>query len=402
MRIFAERQLSDFLDDRTRALELEIGRENNNKLLNYDESQYVDYLVSQYSIDTLVVKRDETSVTPHEELISAEAFPGDFHVYQGKSYPKQVLTYYVPVYGDLRLLPLMPSSRILWTTEVDLLANSISFKIVNWRNKVEEIKGEADRIVANLEIQAGNVNAEVMQWNTKLVEQARQMVVARKRQLLEQSNVLKALGVSINEAAAVPEAFRVPLTKKKPIIEKPEASAGQYSPEPTLEYSVYQSILKICFEMGVEMERHPSVTLGKDEETLRDHFLMQLSPHFSSVTGETFNMQGKTDILIRHEGKNVFVAECKYWTGFKAYLEAVDQLLSYLTWRDSKSAILLFIQNREIGPVLAQIAKRTKEHPCFVNSVAQDTHGWHRFRFHLPDDKSRGVDVTVLCFHFPR
>jgi hypothetical protein len=35
---------------------------------------------------------------------------------------------------------------------------------------------------------------------------------------------------------------------------------------------------------------------------------------------------------MRHEGKNIFVAECKLWRGPKAHLEALDQLLSYLTW----------------------------------------------------------------------
>jgi hypothetical protein len=56
------------------------------------------------------------------------------------------------------------------------------------------------------------------------------------------------------------------------------------------------------------------------------------------ATGETFNFQGKTDILIRVEGKNVFIAECKFWKGEKALLATLDQLLSYLSWRDTKAA----------------------------------------------------------------
>jgi hypothetical protein len=57
------------------------------------------------------------------------------------------------------------------------------------------------------------------------------------------------------------------------------------------------------------------------------------------ATGETFNFQGKTDILIRAQGKNIFIAECKFWKGEKVFLETIDQLLSYLSWRDSKAAI---------------------------------------------------------------
>src|ERR1700738_805507 len=35
---------------------------------------------------------------------------------------------------------------------------------------------------------------------------------------------------------------------------------------------------------------------------------------------------GKTDILIRKDGKNVFIAECKFWKGEKAFLETIDQI----------------------------------------------------------------------------
>jgi hypothetical protein len=45
------------------------------------------------------------------------------------------------------------------------------------------------------------------------------------------------------------------------------------------------------------------------EEDLRSHFLVQLNGVFQGqATGETFNFQGKTDILIRVEGRNVFMA----------------------------------------------------------------------------------------------
>lgn len=55
-------------------------------------------------------------------------------------------------------------------------------------------------------------------------------------------------------------------------------------------------------------ERLPSTYAGKDEETLRDHLILNLEPRFQiGTTGETFNKSGKTDILMRHEGKNIFV-----------------------------------------------------------------------------------------------
>jgi len=154
--------------------------------------------------------------------------------------------------------------------------------------------------------------------------------------------------------------------------------------------------------MGIEMERHPTVYAGKDEETLRDHFLMMLSPHFQSATGETFNRNGKTDILIRHEGENVFVAECKFWSGEKGLRNAIDQLLGYLTWRDSKTAILLFVQRKKIGPVLEKARTAVIGHPCYVSEKGEEEQGRANFRMHLPEDESRGGDLALLAFHFPK
>lgn len=52
------------------------------------------------------------------------------------------------------------------------------------------------------------------------------------------------------------------------------------------------------------MELSPHVFHNMGEEDLRTHFLVQLNGAFKGqATGETFNFQGKTDILIRIEGK---------------------------------------------------------------------------------------------------
>jgi hypothetical protein len=66
------------------------------------------------------------------------------------------------------------------------------------------------------------------------------------------------------------------------------------------------------------MERSPSAFHHMDEEALRTHFLVQLNGHYEGqATGETFNYEGKTDILVRSGDRNIFIAECKFWGGPK-------------------------------------------------------------------------------------
>lgn len=182
---------------------------------------------------------------------------------------------------------------------------------------------------------------------------------------------------------------------------KPKTSSQAFHPEPTLDDSIYQAILDIIQDTGIVMERLPTVYVGKNEESLRDHLILNLSPHFQSVTGETFNVQGKTDILIRDNGANVFVAECKVWKGTTACMAAIDQLLSYLTWRDSKAALVLFVHNQELGPVLRAVEGELPTHPCFITYRGQPKPARFMFEFHFPNDPTRSVHMAVLCFHLP-
>jgi hypothetical protein len=150
-------------------------------------------------------------------------------------------------------------------------------------------------------------------------------------------------------------------------------------------------------------ERLPSVYAGKDEETLRDHLLMVLEPRFQmSSTGETFNKSGKTDILMRHEQKNVFVAECKFWGGAKKHAQTIDQILSYLTFRDSKTAIVYFVDTKEMAAPLKAIEDTTPGHPEYVAFKGRREESWFSYEFHLPGDPGRSVQLAVLCFHLPK
>lgn len=111
------------------------------------------------------------------------------------------------------------------------------------------------------------------------------------------------------------------------------------------------------------MEQSPKAFETMGEEDLRTHFLVQLNAQYEGrATGETFNFQGKTDILIRVDGRNVFVAECKFWGGEKQFLETIDQLLSYLSWRDTKAAVLIFNRNVNFSEVLREITENSVKH----------------------------------------
>ena len=109
----------------------------------------------------------------------------------------------------------------------------------------------------------------------------------------------------------------------------------------------YQHILSVMQNMAQVMEYSPKAFAGLGEEVLRFHFLVQLNGQYEgSATGESFNGQGKSDILIRQNNTNLFVAECKIWEGASAFTDAIDQLQRYVTWRDTKTALVVFNRNK--------------------------------------------------------
>jgi len=138
------------------------------------------------------------------------------------------------------------------------------------------------------------------------------------------------------------------------------------------------------------------------EEALRDHFLVQLNGQYEGqATGETFNFEGKTDILIRAEGRNVFIAECKVWRGKKNFLETIDQFLSYLSWRDTKAAVVIFSRNSNFTDVLSTIADAAPTHPNCKRDLGKSDETTFRYIFHQPNAPNREIHLAVMVFDVP-
>lgn len=402
MDLFSGRQLSDFLGASFERLKSEIDAEEKDSLLNVNVDEYVDYLAEKYKVEPIVFYKEKMTISGREEMIPSERFPKFiFNVRPGRSYEKQVLTYHLPYTGNPRLLERAPSTRILCSPEVDNRGDHIEFDVINWRDDSEEIKAQADNTVDNILTLSKYSADQVEKYNQSLPVLTKEAVEARRLRYLDESRFMKSLGVPFNERSDRPKTFSVPIKNKSISAYRIRPFITPYEPEPILDETTFLEILKSCRKIGTSIETHPSVYKGKGEEALRDHFLTSLSPCFEGISGETFNRKGKTDIIWKFEGSNVFVAECKFWSGIKNFFDAITQALGYLTWRDSKAAILCFVRVKELDPVLKRIEKDVPNHKDFVKLEKSQEEGWWSYTFRLPHDPSRSVRLAVLCFHFP-
>jgi hypothetical protein len=377
----------------------EVQNEDRDRLLATDEEEYVAYLVAHWRIEPLGldIKHPKWS-EGRKEIPASQLRKRGVDVRHGGSHPMPTYVCHVPYSGNEILFQCAPSGGIMRGVHTAVVEGGfLTFEIVRWEDGIEAVKRKVEQTLAEISANYSQLHGQVVAFNQQLEVQARQAARARKAWCQSQKDQLASLGEPFVHTSTSSTVKIVPVKASIKSGVRHTAPADEW----LIDNAVYRQILDIIQRTGVEMERHPGVYEGKDEETLRDHLITVLSPHFQSVTGETFNKAGKTDILIRHEGKNVFVAECKFWSGVSGYYETIDQILRYLTWRDSKAAVICFIQNKELDPVLRQIESETAKHVCFAKRHKKTDDGWYDFDFHLKDDATRNVKLAVLCFHFP-
>ena len=164
---------------------------------------------------------------------------------------------------------------------------------------------------------------------------------------------------------------------------------------------VYEHILGVIRHEGRTFETTPKTYAVHDEEELRDILVAHLNGHYQGgVTGETFRKKGKTDIRIEEENRAAFVAECKIWRGQEALLKACDQLISYLTWRDCKAAIIIFNKdNSKFTELLVKVPAMFLQHPHFIKDIGCQRDGEWRFLFSSAEDEARRIYVHVFLFN---
>ncbi len=151
------------------------------------------------------------------------------------------------------------------------------------------------------------------------------------------------------------------------------------------------------------LERNPSTVAKLDEEEIRDLLLINLNAVFEGqAAGEVFNGNGKPDILIRDGDANIFIGECKIWDGHSTVPQALNQLLGYLVWHDTKAALLLFIRRVDVSAAIEKAVDEVEKYPTFKRRGLHHTDERHDFVLHANGDPNREIHLALLPFALPR
>ena len=348
----------------------------------------------------------QITVDTQETTIDTSRLPGGRWNYgdHQPTIPATAYSFIVPFTGDAELFKFRPSTYTLSPPRGRVAGATLVTTFTRPHNEAGNIKAEFNNQFNQVRSYISFIKSAVDDFNNNRAPRAiRRAVEERKARVLAAQNVAASLGYPLRRREGVPTTYAAPSVRRKIASPPPVASDAPFKPEPTLANEEYEHILSVLQNMAVVLERSPSAFKTMGEEDLRQHFLVQLNGHYEgAATGETFNVEGKTDILVRENGKNIFIAECKFWTGPKGFHETIDQLLGYASWRDTKTAVVLFNRDTAFSTVLSKIPEGLRTHANFKREEKQS--GETRFRAMLShkNDHSRELTVTVLAFDVPK
>lgn len=402
--LFAELDWHSVDQHRRQELRKEVEGIDADRLLNTSVDDLVEYLVGKYRVDAPVLDVDSLVVDQREKQIDVSRDP--MRGVYDRSRPFYIagtqVDVEIPFEGDAGAFRIQPNPYTMNPPRAQVRDGHVTFSLAGTDLTAPQVKTEIDRTVASIQSYLVNLRRNASTLNDQLPNEARQAVEGRRAKLLANRNMVASLGFKMKVRDGQPVTYLAPEVRRNISPVLPPASTAPYVPEPTLATADYEHILGVMQNMTQVMELSPSAFHDVNEEALRSHFLVQLNGHYQGqATGETFNYEGKTDILIRSEGRNIFIAECKYWSGPKKLGETIDQLLSYSSWRDTKTAVVVFNRNRDFSKVLTSIPEAVRSHPQFKKELPGSSETVFRYLFSNRDDKNRELQLAVMAFDVP-
>ena len=376
------------------------------QFLKTDDDAVVEHVASELEVQPIELHEDAKTMEHRETTVDVTgrfeyfARPGEGPVLV----PGLEVTVSVPFTGDPGLWKLRPSQ---WRTtfpcgQVRRPGNDgVGYLDITLK---QPSKTEPDAFKHGLEATLGDVRfylasqrKQVEQNNQQLRDRVRQAVVTRRERLASHASVVDALNIPLKERPGAPDMSLISVKRR---VVKPLPPAPNEPPEPGISHEDYERILSIIRHEGRSFEATPKTFAKHDEEELRDIILAHLNGHFQGgATGETFRRTGKTDIRIEDKDRAAFVGECKVWRGQAELSRAIDQLLSYLTWRDCKAALVVF--NKDVAGfsgIQDKLPQTIEAHGNFVKALPCDQTGEWRYHLRSMADDQRLVTLHVFLF----
>lgn len=402
--LFNDLTIHEVIRRREQQLVIEINDFTGIYILNVSVDDLCEHLTGKYRFDVPSLKLDEIYISESGEADIDVRYDYMRNIHD-RSTPVYVtgtfVVFAVPFEGDpdiFRYNPNLIGGRI---PQGLIKGDELEVRYESTEHNPAAMREAFDKEIQLIRQRLGEISNLVREFNIRIGEVARERISQRREKILKDQDMTAALGFPIKRRDNALQTYSVPVVRKRLSVKPPNATES-FKAEPALDMQEYEQILNIISNMVTVMERSPRAFRGMEEEDLRQHFLVQLNGQYEGqATGETFNYEGKTDISIRSEGRNIFIAECKIWRGKAELKKALDQLINYTSWRDTKTAIIIFNRTKNLSAVLSVIPETVQTHQNFKRQIEYENETGFRFVLHQRDDSNREFYLTILVFDVP-
>jgi hypothetical protein len=369
-------------------------------LLSIPEADITDQLIKLATMEVPSLAREDAWLEPPVEvMIEVRDFGRQFDATVTR------FTLVVPVTGGPSLFGMTASrfSAGAVLGEIDQRANALRLHCDN-PGTSDRAKAYFERMLDQIEQRLEWTRADIQAHNQQIVKQLPTAVAQRRAKLLKDRDLQASIGYPIMKRPDA-NSHSAPLKRRKITPDRPAGRSNAYVPEPAIDDADYEAVLAVLRNARNALERSPSMSAKLDEEETRDLLLVLLNAQFEGkAAGEVFNCTGKTDILVREDDRNVFIGECKIFDPKNkqsvdhVVTSALDQLLGYLAWRDTKAALLLFIRDANVSDVVSKALEAISGHSHHKRPGKIRTEERHDFVLHANGDMNRELHLAFLPF----
>lgn len=402
--LFFEEDLDAQLRARQQSVSRAVDRIPKDQFLVSSDQEILDHVVLGLSVEPITLHEEKMTMAQHETQVDVSHDPmrvfrdgraGPFYV------PGTTVEIDVPFTGEDWIFRYRTNPWSTVLPHADVQRGHLRLIITQPHNAdPNAFKTEYEQEIRLVRKCVDFARQQVVGYNESLPDLVQQAVRHRRERLERHGSIAALLDIPLVTKPGAPsiEPVKVEVRRPAPLPVPPKSGL---KPEPGITDQTFEHILRLIRHQGRTFEQTPSTYAVHGEEDLRNIILAQLNGHFQGdAVGEVFRGKGKTDICIEQENRAAFVAECKLWKGPASVTAALDQLMGYLTWRDSKAALIMFnVQNKDFTKLLKAISETLSAHPLFLRKLACTEAGEWQIQTRSAEDAGRRVTVQAFIFN---
>jgi hypothetical protein len=383
--------LHDYYGNATSSIRAEIEKMEAGRLIHTEKSAMVEYFLEKYRLP--ILEKDDSR---------------DIQVEYGQGYRSTIpVRVHYPLKPADKIIQTAQSIPRKWTYSGGI---NVKFDRINYSfNGDTEISKSSPEsgispkdVIDRIELNIQQINKDVIAGNSEIARTASEIYDLFRKMREDEARAfdrwMEKTPVKVirkTDSKAIPFEIQIKPTIK-PVLPDPTKEK-----EPYLTRDALNSVIELINNAGLAFERTPKAFSKLEEEDLRDVLLSTLNAVFKGeATGETFSKNGKTDIHIRFSAKDLLICECKFWNGEKSYTEALKQLFSYLTWRESYGILITFSKRSSFSEVITKARDVTSIHPTLVSgSIKKISDSYFTTVHSFPEDNAKHIEIHHMFFN---